>query len=582
MKVSKVSSLMATALIAGAMIVILGSPPPAASRPLVIEPRKTSYRLTPYLDVMYDPSGKLTIHQVTRPPVANNFRPYRQHILPPGSVKGAMWLRFKLAGKRRGPLVLEFSKEFIDKLDVYLPRPQKAGHGFRVIKAGMLRPRNPAMLASRTPAVLLPADVPDGALIYVRLASRFALGMVLSVYTPRGFDRQVIADSYTIAVLYGVIFGLALFNLFIFFSLRYRVYLYYVVFMLSMLGYLIILHGQAEMMGLFGWRTGLVLFGILIGLVFFFGALFSKTFLMTKKYAPFMDKVFTLFMVIGLVRIIPSLIGWDQVGNSMSQVMALLSPVVSLVTGAICLFRGFTPARFYLLAWTALTGCIVWHALVSFGWFPWSGLSSMMMVVGSAAEAVLLSFALADRIRVLRREREEARQSERRFRNLSLTDGLTGLYNNRYLQSKLKSEIEHAVNLDQPLCLALMDVDDFKGFNDAYGHLEGDKVLTVLAKTIRDLVRETDVACRYGGEEFVLIMPGTVMDDAFLVAERVRRGFNRIEFLPGGHHGPVRVSLSIGLARLSDHRSGDDLLKAADDALYAAKGRGKNKTVIAD
>jgi diguanylate cyclase (GGDEF)-like protein len=574
--------MMVAALAAWAAIVILVSPPPAAARPLVIRPDQNTYQLTPYLDVLHDPGGKLTIDQVAGPRRANDFKPYRQHILPPGSIKGALWLRFRLAGKRRGPLILEFSKEFIDQIDVYLPRPQGDGGGYRVIKSGMLRPRNPAMLLSRTPAVWLPSSLPDGACVYVRLASRFALGMVVSLYTPQGFDRQIIVDSYTIAILYGVIFGLALFNFFIFLSLRDRVYLYYVIFMLSMLGYLIILHGQAELLGLFGWRTGLVLFGILIGLVFFFGSLFSKTFLMTKKNAPFMDKLYTVFMVIGLVRIVPSLIGWDQVGNQMSQVMALLSPVVSLAAGAICLYRGFTPARFYLLAWTALTGCIVWHALVSFGLLPWSGLSSMMMIVGSSAEALLLSFALADRIRLLRREREEAQKRERRFRNLSLIDGLTGLYNNRFLKSKLDSEIEHAVNLNQPLCLAMMDVDDFKRFNDTYGHLEGDRVLTALAAAIRDLVRETDVACRYGGEEFVLIMPGTVADDALLVAERVRRAFNRIEFSPKGHPGPVRVSLSIGLARLGGHGGGDDLLKAADKALYSAKAQGKNQTVIAD
>jgi len=194
-----------------------------------------------------------------------------------------------------------------------------------------------------------------------------------------------------------------------------------------------------------------------------------------------------------------------------------------------------------------------------------------------AAESLLLSLALADRIRTLKEEKEFFEKSQKRYMELSVTDELTGLYNRRYLQSKLESELQHSLRLDQPLSLVMLDLDDFKAVNDLYGHAFGDVVLARLAAVIRASSRELDVACRYGGEEFALIMPGTHGEDAVHTAERVRARFAAEVFTAENGEG-LNVTVSLGVSELRKDDTADTLLERADRAMYRAKRLGKNRT----
>ena len=156
-----------------------------------------------------------------------------------------------------------------------------------------------------------------------------------------------------------------------------------------------------------------------------------------------------------------------------------------------------------------------------------------------------MSLALAERVRHMRHRGEEAERRERRFLQMSMTDGLTGLYNKRFFDSRLQSEMDHARRSGEPLSLLVVDVDDFKGFNDTHGHTEGDQVLKTLARVVRERIRTADFPCRYGGDEFVVIMPATEPEQAMLAAERVRSGFHDHPFHPG-EGGTVWSSLSAG------------------------------------
>ncbi|MBU2551729.1 MAG: GGDEF domain-containing protein [Proteobacteria bacterium] len=173
------------------------------------------------------------------------------------------------------------------------------------------------------------------------------------------------------------------------------------------------------------------------------------------------------------------------------------------------------------------------------------------------------------------------KERSRRFQELSVTDGLTGLYNKRYIMSKLDSEVRHARGLDRALALLILDVDNFKHYNDTHGHPEGDEVLKRLAEVIRICVRETDSPCRYGGEEFLVILPETEAREAWTVAERIRCEMAGQTFRPG-ERAEVSVTLSIGLARLEPDEEAADLIRRADEALYRAKRDGKNRTVAAE
>jgi diguanylate cyclase (GGDEF)-like protein/PAS domain S-box-containing protein len=176
-----------------------------------------------------------------------------------------------------------------------------------------------------------------------------------------------------------------------------------------------------------------------------------------------------------------------------------------------------------------------------------------------------------------RKQAEQTLQeSEKRYRELSIVDDLTKLYNSRYFYSQLKTEVERASRYNHSLSLLMMDIDDFKHFNDTYGHLEGNKILTKLGEVIRECLRKTDSAYRYGGEEFTVILPETEAQKATSVAERIRKRFEAETFSPTSDE-TVHVTISIGLARYLSGVELSEFIRSADKAMYVAKEQGKNR-----
>lgn len=176
---------------------------------------------------------------------------------------------------------------------------------------------------------------------------------------------------------------------------------------------------------------------------------------------------------------------------------------------------------------------------------------------------------------------ERIQQANERLELLAITDGLTGLYNHRCFQQRLHEEVERALRYRIPLSCMIFDVDNFKLFNDTYGHLTGDGILSEIAKRTTRSVRRSDIVARYGGEEFVVIMPQTAAEGASAQAERVREEIAAHPF-PVNHDG-VSVTVSVGVAVLDHERNMDSegLILNADRALYEAKRTGKNKVVLA-
>jgi diguanylate cyclase (GGDEF)-like protein len=166
---------------------------------------------------------------------------------------------------------------------------------------------------------------------------------------------------------------------------------------------------------------------------------------------------------------------------------------------------------------------------------------------------------------------------------LSVTDRLTELYNHGYFQQRLEEEIGRAQRFDRTLSLIMLDIDDFKDFNDTFGHPRGDKVLQKVSSIIRDNLREMDVAARYGGEEFVVVLPETEADGAEAVAQRIREGVADFPFIGAEGLPSVTKTVSIGVASFPrDATSQSRLVDLADRAMYLAKRSGKNRVMLAD
>jgi two-component system cell cycle response regulator len=158
---------------------------------------------------------------------------------------------------------------------------------------------------------------------------------------------------------------------------------------------------------------------------------------------------------------------------------------------------------------------------------------------------------------------------------MAITDALTGLYNRRYMESHLSALVEQAASRGKPLTALVLDIDYFKSINDNHGHDAGDDVLREFALRVRKSIRGIDLACRYGGEEFVIIMPETDMAVATIVAERLRRRIASESFPIS--QGARAIEVTIDAA---DDNAGS-ILKRADQALYRAKRDGRNR-VVAD
>jgi two-component system cell cycle response regulator len=165
---------------------------------------------------------------------------------------------------------------------------------------------------------------------------------------------------------------------------------------------------------------------------------------------------------------------------------------------------------------------------------------------------------------------------------MAITDALTGLFNRRYMESHLGTLVEQASGRGKPIAVMVLDIDFFKSINDGHGHDAGDDVLREFSLRIRKSIRNIDLACRYGGEEFVLVMPETDMAVASMVAERLRRRIANEPFAIQQGARSLDVTISIGIAALAAPTdTAAMLLKRADEALYRAKRDGRNRVVPA-
>jgi two-component system cell cycle response regulator len=173
---------------------------------------------------------------------------------------------------------------------------------------------------------------------------------------------------------------------------------------------------------------------------------------------------------------------------------------------------------------------------------------------------------------------EQLRVSVQTSIEMAVTDALTGLYNRRYMETHLSHLVEHSINRGKPLSALAIDVDFFKPVNDTHGHDVGDKVLQELATRIRENIRNVDMACRVGGEEFIIILPATELHLAQKIAERIRRAIATKPFSAGAISGTLNITVSVGLSTLAGANDKvDEFLKRADQALYRAKREGRNR-----
>ncbi len=242
---------------------------------------------------------------------------------------------------------------------------------------------------------------------------------------------------------------------------------------------------------------------------------------------------------------------------------------------------GQTPREIYTQLWEALTHGREFHAeFVNKKkngdlYYESASLSPIMNSRGEITHFLAVTENITDR----KKAEAEIQRLQTELREQAIRDPLTGLYNRRYLNESLERELAQAEHENHPVSFVMIDLDHFKQLNDAYGHLGGDAVLKRLAAQVLSQSRVSDIICRYGGEEFLAVLPNTSAANTFQIAERWRRTFLDSTLPIETAH--VRSTISCGISEFPTHgRTAEELIAAADKAMYQAKAAGRNQVII--
>jgi len=544
-----------------------------------------------YYEVFRDSTSNANITSILSGKYEDQFMPSESKYIFFGYTDDTIWLKLDLQ-KVAGKLNDEYWIENIDKLsqiEAYLVNKDSS---YTVEKRGVHYLANQPIPYR---SFLIHITNPTTHLVYFKLSGNLPITFMSYLHTEQGFIQNSMHYKFWSGIFYGFMASLMLYNLFLFFSIKERMYLYYVFYIVSFLFY----QGAMNTMDLeyLGkWAPDWMLersIPLIYNLLNFCMILFGKEFLATKQNLPRMNTVLsTLSGMSILFFVLVFVLSESYLVDLMAFLLGIVSPACLWIAGLLTMSKGNKTARLYLAGWSILLICISAQVLCLTAVLPFHpSFFEVIPAIAAALEAILLSLALADKINTLKREREEEQKqlnqrleklvSERtknlveanaRLFRLSTTDSLTQLYNRYQMENYLRIKMQTADQQVTPLSVILMDIDNFKLVNDHYGHDVGDHVLKIIASIIKRTIRDTDLAGRWGGEEFIIICPDTSLHEAFITANTLREAIE-------AHSFPFvqKKTGSFGVACFQKGDQINELMIRVDQALYRAKEKGRNR-----
>ncbi|SDO45930.1 GGDEF domain-containing protein [Vreelandella arcis] len=414
---------------------------------------------------------------------------------------------------------------------------------------------------------------------WLMLSSPQALRFSLSQTTLAQVDSDWRGFLLGQGLYLGMLLGLMVYNVVLLIFLKDSNYFWYLGFVGSSAAYFFLQKGLIfELAPRFSplLNEALLFTALSIGII---SALsFCRSFLMLSEQDRLMDRLFLGFITFGLVCLAGTWWLPGHVSVLMFSLLGLGTLTLFCLASWRALGRRFRPARWLLMGWSALVVGSLAFILSIYGVIPHNVLTYYGFQFGSALESLLLSLALADRINLLRRERETLAKEKLRFATMSVTDGLTGLYNRRYLTRHLEDSVQQTQHNHQPLSLLMLDIDHFKAFNDEWGHLLGDKALQHFADILVEIVRDDDAVCRFGGEEFTIVLRHQPLPQALDIAERIRTTLRTTPLMTDTHQA-ITLTCTIGAVQYSAPESAKAFLARADAALYQGKQDGRDRVI---
>lgn len=597
-------SLAAWVLLALLACACFTTPAGAATPPLQLSAGDSSFPLSPSIAYWHDKQAQASPEQAFERAHGDGFSPLPGGNPAFGFQNGAYWFYLPIQNLQqdepRWLLVQEYALS--DNLDLYLRYPD--GH-IEHQDGGDHVPFEDRFIRYRHPNFRLDLPAGERVELLLRVKSESSMQVPLVLYSPQAFSELMRDAQFSNGLYYGIVLALLCYNLVLWLMLRDASYFWY------------LLHTGAFGMVLFTlngygfeylWSNSTWLADasvpLSICLALMGMQLFSRSFLDLRSRWPVGD--IACLCLVGFFATLGIASMWlpYSVATPIASRAVLLGVIWIITASLVMLHRGYKPARLFLLAWSLFLLGTTAFTLLAFGTLPQSFWTQYGVQIGSALELLLLSLALGkryanlrednirivqetnerlersmiDRTRELRTTMAQLGEANVQLREYSRRDPLTGIFNRRHFHEILQERLEaRSSGSRQPLALLLLDLDYFKNINDQYGHLAGDDCLNAVARCIEDVAQtRKGLAARFGGEEFVVVLPGADAQTALQAADALRL---RIQLTTVHSHGHIiHLSTSIGVHTVDGEANlpPEEAIRLADEALYRAKHDGRN------
>jgi diguanylate cyclase (GGDEF)-like protein len=559
--------------------------------------------LTDYIKILPDPEKSLDLSDIVNGK-HKDFQSVSEISNSFGFSKSAYWVHFSLhmnQDLQDSPL-LQLKYPFFDHVTLYIP---DGFGGYSKKVTGDALPFAEREVNHRTYLFRLPSHKGQVRDYYMRLQTEGSTQISLSLWKAETFIEEVDGTNFLLGGYYGVMVLLMLTAFVSFWKIGDKLFLFYGLYLLSYILFQFSLNGFSYqyLWPELPWFTNRAT-AAFVGLVVVAGMLFAGSFLrIWGNRHPRVKVLFYILIAWGAVGALLSLFGDYVFAVKLSAVSGLFLPPIILIAILSSLAIGYRPARYFLVAWCVFLFGVFVEGLLYLGLIPHSFLSVNAMQIGSVFEVVLLGYALMDRIGLLRIDKEKAivqaneylqqlnekleilvnertkklQEQNKKLGEIAVQDSMTGLLNHKASLEFLRLRKSSAQRYGKNLAVIMLDIDRFKLINDRFGHPAGDEVLTIVAAVLKATLRETDGCGRYGGEEFLLILPESDAENACYLAERIKKN---IEALKIPEIDNIPVTASFGVAVFNPLCPDENLISFADSALYDAKKAGRNRVVL--
>ena len=522
-----------------------------------------------YAGSLREADGRLTLTQAVTAYHDGAFTAAKNSVLNFGIGSKPVWIHFSVYNGTAQPVPQRLSVEtaWLDQVDVYF---RHSGKTVAVYRVGDRLPFRSRPVESRM-FMFDHAFAPGVSDVFLRVQTPDPMVVPMYLMPPAQAQATEKGVDYSYGFLYGFLFALLAYNAMLYVGLRDTRYIFYSLY----LGMFLLMNscytGHAfEWLWPTATRWEQWSNPVLMMLYGASGLLFALRFLDIRQHFPRMHKAVVGYLgVAGLLLLLSILFDSQRDALLVAFTFVSLFTVIMLAMGVISVRAGVAAARYFLLAaCSAMVGAAL-TALSVWGFIPFNIWTFRAVDIGMLLDATLLALALAYQFRLSQTEK-------RRAELLARLDPLTGLNNRRAFYDMTAPIWNIALRHDRNLSVILLDIDHFKHVNDTHGHAFGDKALGATSAILKRSIRGQDVLARWGGEEFIVLLPETDIDEAAAIAERLRATVAGSVLLLEGVE--IAVTASFGVAqRTIEHNSLDDLISTADHYLYQSKDRGRNR-----